>query len=111
MIGWIREHWRRFARRRRQTVETDVRSFRDLARELRELAAIAARVWPDEPEFQGRIRKIRAEMDQLDDLTTRPEFSRLPLKKRVELRESLLVSKTRLMDTVSTAPPPTMRPQ
>ena len=111
MISWLTQRWQRLATRRRQAVETDVRAFRDLARELRELAAVAARVWPDEPEFQRRIKNIRNEMDQLEDLTTRPEFRRLSLEKRVELRDSLLVSKTRLMDTVSTAPPPTTRPQ
>jgi predicted nuclease with TOPRIM domain len=93
------------------TREAGPRAFQDLSRELRELAEIASRVWPEESSFQTKIKNIRDEVDQLDELTTKPEFRLLPLKRRMELRASLLHSKTQLMDTVSTAPPPTTRPQ
>lgn len=111
LSNWLTDFWSRLASRRRQARETHPRAFRDLARELRELAEVASRVWPEEPSFQRKIVNIREEMDQLDELASKPEFRLLPLKKRLELRESLLVSKTQLMDTVSTAPPPTTRPQ
>jgi predicted nuclease with TOPRIM domain len=111
MFAWLTRSVKDALARRRAHREAAPKAFRDLSRELRELAEIASRVWPEEESFQNRIRGIREEMDQLDELTSKPEFRLLPLKKRLELRESLLHSKTQLMDTVSTAPPPTMRPQ
>lgn len=111
MFRWLKRTIRKALSSRRASLDTAPRAFQDLSRELRELAEIASRVWPGEPAFQTRIKSIRDEMDQLDALTSKPEFRSLPLKKRLELRESLLHSKTQLMDTVSTAPPPTTRPQ
>lgn len=111
MFTWIVNRFKGLVSRRRLARETAPAAFLDLSREMRELAGIAARVWPEEAAFQERIRSIREEMDQLDQLTSKPEFRLLPLKKRLELRESLLNSKTQLMDTVSTAPAPTSRPQ
>ena len=111
MFAWLARNIKKALLRRRVSQETGPQAFQDLSRELRELAEIASRVWPEEPSFQTRIQNIREEMDQLDELTAKPEFRLLPLKKRLELRESLLHSKTQLMDTVSTAPAPTTRPQ
>lgn len=111
MLTWLKRNWNKLLRQHHMARETNPEAFRNLSREVRELAGIAARVWPQEPSFQQKILNIREEMDQLDELTGKPEFRLLPLSKRVELRESLLLSKTQLMDTVSTAPPPTTRPQ
>ncbi|GFK94647.1 hypothetical protein NNJEOMEG_02494 [Fundidesulfovibrio magnetotacticus] len=111
MFSWIVKRFKNLVSLRRQARDTAPAAFLDLSREMRELAEIAARVWPEEPAFQERVRGIREEMDQLDQLTAKPEFRMLPLKKRLELRESLIHSKTQLMDTVSTAPSPTSRPQ
>lgn len=111
MFAWLARSIKKALQRRRMSCDTGPKAFRDLSRELRELAEIASRVWPEESSFQTKIKNIREEMDQLDELTAKPEFRLLPLKKRLELRESLLHSKTQLMDTVSTAPPPTTRPQ
>jgi hypothetical protein len=111
MFAWIKRMIANLVTRRRVVRDTGPQAFQTLSREMRELAAIARRVWPEEPSFQSRIKSIQEEMDQLDELTAKPEFRLLSLQKRVELRESLLTSKTQLMDTVSTAPPPTTRPQ
>jgi predicted nuclease with TOPRIM domain len=111
MFGWLGRSLEKIIGRQRLARETNAQAFRNLSRELRDLAEIAARVWPETPSFQEKIKNIREEMDQLDDLTNKPEFRLLPLKKRLELRESLILSKTQLMDTVSTAAPPTSRPQ
>jgi predicted nuclease with TOPRIM domain len=111
MFAWLTRAIGAAMTRRRMTREAGPRAFQDLSRELRELAEIASRVWPEESSFQTKIKNIRDEVDQLDELTTKPEFRLLPLKRRMELRASLLHSKTQLMDTVSTAPPPTTRPQ
>jgi len=111
MLNWLKRNWNSLLKRRLLARETNPKAFQDLSREVRELAGIAARVWPEEPSFQQKVQNIREEMDQLDALTAKPEFRLLPLAKRAQLRESLLLSKTQLMDTVSTAPPPTTRPQ
>jgi len=111
MFHWLTRSLSSALARLRMSRDTRPRAFHDLSRELRELAEIASRVWPEEPSFQTKIKSIQDEMDQLDELTAKPEFRLLPLKKRLELRASLLHSKTQLMDTVSTAPPPTTRPQ
>lgn len=111
MVAWLKRMFSSLVSRRRIARDTGPVAFQTLSKEMRELAEIASRVWPDEPSFQSRIKSIQEEMDQLDELTAKPEFHMLPLQKRVELRESLLHSKTQLMDTVSTAPPPTTRPQ
>lgn len=111
MFDWFKRSWNTLLKRHSLARETDPKAFQDLSREVRELAEIAARVWPREPSFQQKVHNIREEMDQLDELTAKPEFRRLSLSKRAQLRESLLQSKTQLMDTVSTAPPPTSRPQ
>lgn len=111
MYAWIKRMFANLLTRRRAERDTGPRAFRTLSREMRELAEIAGRVWPEEPSFQSRIKSIQEEMDQLDELTAKPEFRLLPLEKRIELRQSLISSKTQLMDTVSTAPSPTTRPQ
>jgi hypothetical protein len=111
MFGWLGRSWKKLLGRRRLLRQTNAQAFRDLSRELRDLAEVAARVWPETPSFQKKIQNIRDEMDQLDDLTSKPEFRMLSLKKRLDLRDSLIMSKTQLMDTVSTAAPPTSLPQ
>lgn len=111
MFSWLARTIRQALRRRRDTRDTQPGAFRDISRELRELAQVASRVWPQDAAFQERIRNIREEMDQLDVLTAKREFLMLSVQKRLELRESLLHSKMQLMDTVSTAPTPTSRPQ
>ena len=111
MFSWLARTIRQALLRRRQVRDTLPGAFLDLSRELRELAQVASRVWPQEQRFQDRVRSIREEMDQLDLLTAKPEFRRLSVQKRLKLRESLLHSKMQLMDTISTAPAPTSRPQ
>ncbi|MBG0776224.1 MAG: hypothetical protein H0S85_07280 [Desulfovibrionaceae bacterium] len=100
---------RRTARELRR--ELDPESFRALARELAHLARLAEGIWPREHEFHGRIKHIQAEMERLERLAGGPSFRRLPPEKRLELRASLLQSRTQLIETVATAPSPTTRLQ
>ncbi len=86
-------------------------AFRAMARELAELADIASRVKPDESEVQAKVSRILDEMDELKRMTRRPEFSRLSPEKRLELRQSLLMSRDQLQKTVAEAPAPTRLPQ
>lgn len=96
-------------RRERQAASEgiDPQSFRQLAAELKELADAAGRLWPDEASFQERIRRIKSEMDQLDELTSRPEFRRLTRDRRQRLRESIIQSRDQLLQAVQAAPAPT----
>ena len=54
-VSWLSRNLRSLFTRRRQYRDTNQKAFQDLSRELRELAEIAARVWPEETVFQNRI--------------------------------------------------------
>ena len=107
MKGWLGRLIQGLRERRRLAGEIDPASFRTLARELRELAELAERLWPQHPKFLAKIKRIQSEMAQLDELTARPEFRRLSTEKKLLLRESLIQSRDQLMETVKTAPSPT----
>ena len=106
MKGWLGRLMQGLRERRRLAGEIDPASFRTLARELRELAELAERLWPQHPKFLAKIKRIQSEMAQLDELTARPEFRRLSTEKKLLLRESLIQSRDQLMETVKTAPFP-----
>jgi len=93
--------------RRRLERELTAESFRDLARELRDLAGVCHALWPRQHAFQDRIKRIMDEMEQLDRLVATPQFRRLSPQKRLELKKSLLQSRSQLMETVQNAPAPT----
>lgn len=93
--------------RRQLDRELTAESFRDLARELRELAGLCRALWPRQHAFQERIKRIMDEMEQLDRLAATPQFRRLSSQKRLEIRKSLLHSRNQLMETVQNAPAPT----
>lgn len=82
-------------------------AFHSMAEELRELTRVAQEILPGEHAFQTRVRRIREEMEQLDELARKPEFKRLPPQKRLELKQSLVASREQLIETVRTAPAPT----
>lgn len=107
MKTWLLRKIKEYRERRRFAREIDPESFRVLARELRELASVAERLWPQQPQFHSKIKRIQTDMEQLDLLTTRPEFKRLSAQKRMQLRKSLIQSRQQLMETVQTAPSPT----
>jgi hypothetical protein len=107
MKDWLLRKIKEYRERRRFAREIDPESFRVLARELRELASVAERLWPRQPQFHSKIKRIQTDMEQLDRLTTRPEFKRLSAQKRMQLRKSLIQSRQQLMETVQTAPSPT----
>ena len=111
MLKWLRERWREFWRKREEARAIRPDAFHGLARELLELAELAARLWPEEHEFQVKISNIRQEMGQLYELADKPEFKLLPPERLQELKKSLIHSRQQLLDSVSQAPPPTSRPQ
>mgnify|MGYP001348845368 CR=1 FL=1 len=111
MIKALRRLWALLVERRRIAREIDPQAFRILAGELRDLARVAERLWPRSHKFYIKIKRIQSEMEQLDQLASRPEFRRLSPEKRLRLRESLIQSRDQLLETVQTAPSPTSRLQ
>ncbi len=111
MLGWLKTAWRALAERKRVSREIDSQAFREMARELSELAVMAGMIGPPEDEFQAKLGRIKTEMDQLCSLTGRPEFRRLSRERRLLLRRSLLQSREQLLKTVQSAPAPTVRLQ
>jgi len=103
----IKAKWREYKERRRISSEIGQKTFLRLSGELMELADTASKLWPQEPKFQARITRLKDEMRQLELLAAKPEFRRLPQKKRLELRQSLIQSKQQLLETVRSAPSPT----
>lgn len=114
MLGWLKAAWRALGERKRVSREISSRAFKEMARELSELAVMAGLIGQAGPlgdEFQARLRRIKAEMDQLCILAGRPEFRRLSRKRRLLLRRSLLQSRKKLLETVQNAPAPIDRLQ
>ena len=107
MLSWIKKQLTVYREQRKLSRQIDPDSFRNLARELRDLAELAERLWPKQHKFYAKIKRIQAEMEQLDRLASKPEFKRLSSQKRIKLRESLIQSRDQLMETVQTAPSPT----
>ncbi len=91
----------------RLRAEIDPAAFRRLARELDELAELAQKLLPRQHQYFARLQDIRREMEQLDELASRPEFRRLSAEKRVRLRKNLIQSRDQLIETVQSAPTPT----
>mgnify|MGYP006283595465 CR=1 FL=1 len=95
----------------RQNKELTPNSFKKVAEEIRELAILAGKLWPDDRDFQQRIKRIQNEMDQLEQMAERREFKQLSPEKRKELKDSLIKSKEQLLNTLHSAPTPTERIQ
>ena len=104
MWTWMRAKWRAVAQWRRKAREIHPETFRAMAGELAELAEVASKIRPEEQAFLLKIRRIRQEMLELKQMSSRPEFRLLPPQKRYELRESLLSSREQLLKTLSDAP-------
>lgn len=107
MFKALKKHWKSFLQARRLAREIEPKTFLELSSELLELADAASKLWHNEPKFQNRLRRIREEMEQLEDLASKPEFRRLSPQKRLELRDSLLSSRDQLLETMNSAPSPT----
>lgn len=111
MFSWLTARWQQLRKARHRRQELAPRSFRHMAREIGELAELASRLGPQDEAFQTSLRALRDEMDHLGRLTGLPEFRRLSLEKRQELRDSLVHSRGKLLETVRSAPPASDRLQ
>ncbi|MFP4213873.1 MAG: hypothetical protein ACLFRL_07155 [Desulfohalobiaceae bacterium] len=103
---WMRRLFRPGSRQ-----ELTAEGFKELTREVRDIAELSGRVWAGDNSFQERIRRIHKEMDQLDRLLAHKAFSRLSQEKKQELHKSLLVSRQELIKSLQSAPCPTDRMQ
>jgi len=75
------------------------------------MADISGRLWIQDSDFQERVNKIQAEMDQLDNLLAKRSFQTLSREKKQQLHKSLQVSREELLKSLRSAPCPTDRIQ
>lgn len=111
MLSWLKSAWRACLEHKRCSREIHPQAFKAMAHEIKELVVMAGLFGPVEDEFQAKLKRIKAEMDQLHSLAGRPEFRRLSRKRRLLLRRSLLQSREHLLQTVQNVPTPTSRLQ
>ena len=107
MFGWINDLISRAKYRIRLAKEINPSSFRIMAKEISELADACSQVCQPESDVLKRVEKIKAEMEQLTELTKQPAFKKLSTQRKLELRESLRVSREQILDSMQTAPSPT----
>ena len=107
MLFRSRQLWHRLLERRRLARLIDPEAIGRLAGEVADLARAAGAIGPQEESFQARVKRLKAEMEEISALAGRPEFRRMPLERRRELRQSLLASREQLLAAVQSAPTPT----
>lgn len=107
MLRKLFAKWRHWRDIRRQAGDIDPRVFLEMATELRELADTASKLWQSDPAYKARADRIIDEMDQLTRIASRPEFRRLSAQKRLELRQSLILSREQLLQSMTASPPAT----
>lgn len=107
MFKRIGGYFRRLKSRRETQKSISPQEFQRLAHELMHLACVTERVMPENDMFTSRVQKIKEEMHKLNELADKKEFGRLPRETRLELVESLKLSRRQLMETMHLADPPT----
>ncbi|SKA74866.1 hypothetical protein SAMN02745704_00788 [Paucidesulfovibrio gracilis DSM 16080] len=103
----MREALHALAARRRRQRQLEPRAVQNMAEELRALAQDAARACPGQPELQNAIRDIRDEAESLVHQAGSKDFRRLTVRERQMLRQGLLQSRRRLIESIQSAPSPT----
>ena len=107
MFGWIKGKVANAKERVRIAKEINPKSFRSMAREISELADACSQVCSPQSEMLQKVERIKGEMEQLTELTRQPEFKKLSVQRRMELRESMIQSKEQILDSMQAAPSPT----
>jgi len=107
MFAKLIAKWREWRQSRKLAEEIDPSVFLAMAAELRDLADTASKLWQANPPYMARAQRILDEMNQLEHLASRPEFKRLSSQKRQELRQSLLLSRDQLLESMQASPPVT----
>lgn len=111
MFERIKRFFTELRERRKYADRIAPATIRTLAIELRSLTELAVRSGSQHSIPFERIQRIQMEMDQLLDLVSRPEFTRLSVQRRLELHSSLVQSRESLIQSVQTTPAPTDRLQ
>lgn len=111
MIKRFKSFFKELQERRKYADRINPATIRTLAAELRGLTELAVRTSPRHAVPYERIQRIQMEMDQLLELVSRPEFTRLSAQRRLELHEGLIQSRELLIESVQTTPAPTTRLQ
>lgn len=111
MRGWIGKlvHNLRYRIEERRRLSSS--NFRRMVEDIRQMADISGRLWIQDSDFQERVNKIQAEMDQLDHLLAKRSFQTLSREKKQQLHKSLQVSREELLKSLRSAPCPTDRIQ
>lgn len=107
MFGWINGLIHNAKERIRIAKEITPRSFRSMAREISELADACSQVCSPESDMLTKVERIKREMVQLTELTHQPEFRKLSVQRKLELRQSLLQSKEQILESMQDSPSPT----
>jgi len=111
MRGWIGKFVHNLRCRIEERRRLSSSNFRRLVEDIRQMADISGRLWIQDSDFQERVNKIQAEMDQLDNLLAKRSFQTLSREKKQQLHKSLQVSREELLKSLRSAPCPTDRIQ
>lgn len=107
MLHRISKYFRKTLQKHRQKKQLTAREFNRIAEEMLYLAHIAERINPEQNQTLDNLRTIKTEMDKLSQLVNSREFTKIPDQARLELRESMLTTRKKLMETINGAQPPT----
>lgn len=111
MRGWIGNLVQNLRNRIEERRRLSSGNFRRMVEDIRQMADISGRLWIQDSDFQERVNKIQAEMDQLDNLLAKRSFQALSREKKQQLHKSLQVSREELLKSLRSAPCPTDRIQ
>jgi len=111
MRGWIGKIVQNLRNRIEERSRLSSGNFRKMVEDIRQMADISGRLWIQDSDFQERVNKIQAEMDQLDNLLAKRSFQTLSREKKQQLHKSLQVSREELLKSLRSAPCPTDRIQ
>ena len=78
-----------------------------IAVDLRDLAARAAQFCHDSSGTAIRLKNLEAELKRLEVLANRPEFCKLSVEQRLELRQGLLHVRDQILNTMQKEQTPT----
>ena len=111
IFSGIARLWREFRKRRQYAKQIAPENIARMAQELAHLADLACcHAEISEPESR-HLQALRQEMQQLADMTGRPEFCRLSADRRMALHDSLCRSQEKLLTSIQSTHAPTARIQ
>jgi hypothetical protein len=111
MRNWLGKILQELRKRVEERRKLSSGNFRRMVDDIRQMADVSGRLWIQDSDFQERVNKIQAEMDQLDNLLAKRSFQTLSREKKQQLHKSLQVSREELIKSIRSAPCPTDRIQ